>query len=240
MHGNFGKRTNKNCNNLDEVIRKNIKMLNNFAEQLQNEEIFDEMLNSIKNIVDIGTLNTEHKVFQLIEEDRDAMPENFINSVKAYIDTEKFCEALLFLIMWSIYGEQIEKLAPVYKNIPENIQKNITVKLLTNIKPCRPVFKGRDELLLQIYDHFQNKGHFLFLQGTDGIGKSELAKRYAEKFRSNYDVIVFAECGDSLISAVNDNVTFSLTEPFVSEHSSQLPPLSLTSFAKKWGLVTIR
>lgn len=99
MHGNFGKRTNKNCNNLDEVIYKNIKMLNNFAEQLQNEEIFDEMLNSIKNIVDIGTLNAEHKVFQLIEEDRDAMPENFINSVKAYIDTEKFCEALLFLIM---------------------------------------------------------------------------------------------------------------------------------------------
>ncbi|MCM1223709.1 MAG: hypothetical protein NC548_55590 [Lachnospiraceae bacterium] len=93
------------------------------------------------------------------------------------------------------------------------------VKLLTNIKPCRSVFKGRDGLILQMYDHFQMRNNFLFLQGIGGIGKSECAKQYAEKYRNKYDVIVFAECPDSLVSSVNDSSIFALTEPFAPRQS---------------------
>lgn len=228
MNGNYGRQTNKNCGNFNEIIRKNITILNNFARQLQDSVIFNKMLDSVKKIADIGVLNAEHEVFGLIEKDIDAMPENFMKYINNRIDTGKFHEALLFLILWSIYGECIEKLAPVYEKFPENMatekcdtKKNDTVHLLTSTKPCRPVFKGRDELLLQMYKHFQDKKHFLFLQGTGGIGKSELAKRYAEKYNSSYDVIVFAECDDSLISAVNDDNTFPLTENFISKRSDE-------------------
>lgn len=93
------------------------------------------------------------------------------------------------------------------------------VKLLTNMKPCRSVFQGRDGLILQMYDHFQMKNHFLFLQGIGGIGKSECAKQFAEKYKNQYDVIVFSECPDSLVSSVNDNSIFTLTEPFSPKQS---------------------
>ncbi len=228
MNGNYGKQTNKKCKNPGEAIRTNITMLNNFAEQLQDNIIFNKMLDSVKDIVDVGVLNTEHDVFRLIEKDINAMPENLVKCINNCIDTGKFYESLLFLILWSIYGECIEKLAPVYENFSRNIdtercetKKNDTVRLLTNTKPCRPVFKGRDEFLLQIYKHFKNKHHFLFLQGTGGIGKSELAKRYAEKYNSSYDVIVFAECDDSLISAVNNDNVFPLTENFISKRNDE-------------------
>jgi len=95
------------------------------------------------------------------------------------------------------------------------------VKLLTNMKPCRSVFKGRDGLILQMYDHFQMKNHFLFLQGIGGIGKSECAKQFAEKYKNQYDVIVFSECSDSLVSSVNDNNIFALTEPFVPKQNTE-------------------
>ncbi len=228
MNGNYDIQTNENCRNHGKIIRKNIRMLESFAEQLQDNVIFNKMLDSVKNIVDVGILNTKHEVFGLIQKDINAMPDSFVKCINNCIDTEKFYEALLFLILWSIYGECIEKISPVYEEFTENMstekydtKKNNTVRLLTNTKPCRPVFKGRNELLLQMYKHFQSKNHFLFLQGTGGIGKSELAKRYAEKYQSSYDVIVFAECDDSLISAVNDDNTFPLTENFISKRSDE-------------------
>lgn len=228
MNGNYGRQTNKKCKNFGKIIRKNITMLNDFAKQLQDKITFDKMLDSVKSIVDVGILNTEHEVFGLIEKDIDAMPENLVRCIKNCIDTEKFYEALMFLILWSIYGECIEKFAPVYEEFSESVdtekcdtRKSDTVRLLTSTKPCRPVFKGRDELLLQIYIHFQNKNHFLFLQGTGGIGKSELAKQYARKYDSSYDVIVFAECEDSLVSAVNDDNIFTLTEDFISKRNDE-------------------
>lgn len=222
MNGNYMKNRN------DVIIRVNTRMLKNFTEQLQDDVIFKKMLASVENIFDVGILNAEHKVFGLIEKDMEAMPEKFIKSINNCIDSKKFYEALLFLIIWSIYGECIKELAPVYEKFyminidtgkyDEN--KNDTIRLVSNTKPCRDVFKGRDELLLQIHEHFQNKRHFLFLQGTGDIGKSELAKQYADKYSSSYDVIVFAECDESLVSAVNDNNKF-LFEPIISKSDNE-------------------
>lgn len=228
MNGNYNEQTNEKCKNYGKMIRKNITMLDNFSKQLQDDVVFDKMLDSVKKVADVGVPNTEHKVFELIEKDIDAMPESFVKCIRSCINTGNFCKALLFLILWSIYGECIEKLSPVYEKFSESIvtekydtRKFDTVHLLNSTKPCRPVFKGRDKLIFQMYKHFQNKKHFLFLQGTGGIGKSELAKRYAEKYSSSYDVIVFAECEDSLISAVNDDSIFPLTDNFISKRSDE-------------------
>ena len=130
MNGNYGKQFNKLCGNFNEIIRKNIIMLNNFAKQLQDGVIFNKMLDSVKKVADVGVLNAEHEVFGLIEKDIEAMPEDFVKCINNYIDTGKFYEALLFLILWSIYGEYIKKLAPVY----EAVSKNTAVKECETIK----------------------------------------------------------------------------------------------------------
>lgn len=98
MNGNYMKNRN------DVIIRVNTRMLKNFTEQLQDDVIFKKMLASVENIFDVGILNAEHKVFGLIEKDMEAMPEKFIKSINNCIDSKKFYEALLFLIIWSIQG----------------------------------------------------------------------------------------------------------------------------------------
>lgn len=144
------------------------------------------------------------------------------------VDTDKIDEEMIYNMICSLAA----KIRAESSDIPECKNKNPdyiesgiafdlndNVKLLTNIKPCRSVFKGRDGLILQMYDHFQMKNHFLFLQGIGGIGKSECAKQFAEKYKNQYDVIVFSECPDSLVSSVNDNSIFTLTEPFIPKNS---------------------
>lgn len=144
------------------------------------------------------------------------------------VDTDKIDEEMIYNMIRSlatkIKAESYD--IPECKNKnPDYIESGIAfdlndnVKLLTNIKPCRSVFKGRDGLILQMYDHFQMKNHFLFLQGIGGIGKSECAKQFAEKYKNKYDVIVFSECPDSIVSSVNDNSIFTLTEPFIPKNS---------------------
>lgn len=144
------------------------------------------------------------------------------------VDTDKIDEEMIYNMIRSlatkIKAESYD--IPECKNKnPDYIESGIAfdlndnVKLLTNMKPCRSVFKGRDGLILQMYDHFQMKNHFLFLQGIGGIGKSECAKQFAEKYKNKYDVIVFSECPDSIVSSVNDNSIFTLTEPFIPKNS---------------------
>ena len=64
-------------------------------------------------------------------------------------------------------------------------------KLLERISWPRPFFTGREEEIRQIAEILE-KEHVLFLQGMGGIGKSELAKGYAQAFRDRYDTIIFA------------------------------------------------
>lgn len=132
---------------------------------------------------------------------------NMIRSLATKIKAESF----------NILKYKNENSDCIESDIASDLSANI--KLLTNIKPCRSVFKGRDGLILQMYDHLQMKNHFLFLQGIGGIGKSECAKQFAEKYKNQYDVIVFSECPDSLVSSVNDNNIFTLTEPFYPKQS---------------------
>ena len=54
-------------------------------------------------------------------------------------------------------------------------------KLLERISWPRPFFTGREEEIRQIAEILE-KEHVLFLQGMGGIGKSELAKGYAQAF----------------------------------------------------------
>lgn len=68
----------------------------------------------------------------------------------------------------------------------------------------REIFDGREDCLKQINCFFAEGKRVLFLKGIGGIGKSEIAKQYALKYRKEYDTIVFAPYSSNLIDLVCD------------------------------------
>jgi len=65
----------------------------------------------------------------------------------------------------------------------------------------RPFFVGREAEIDEIHRRLQQE-HVLFLQGMGGIGKSEIAKGYAEKYKEDYNKILFATYRGSLLDMV--------------------------------------
>lgn len=62
-------------------------------------------------------------------------------------------------------------------------------------------FFGRD-LELEMIHRLLNEEPHLFLYGIGGIGKSELAKHYGEKFKKEYDQVLYLRYADSLYQTI--------------------------------------
>ncbi len=71
------------------------------------------------------------------------------------------------------------------------------MKLVEKISSPRGVFLGREREIEEISAAFQD-GHIVFLQGMGGIGKSEIARGYAQAHRRDYDTIIFANYTSNL------------------------------------------
>ncbi len=65
----------------------------------------------------------------------------------------------------------------------------------------RPLFLGRDDELAEIAEILPRE-RVLFLQGMGGIGKSEIAKSYAQKYETRYDTVVFLSYEGSILDLV--------------------------------------
>lgn len=65
----------------------------------------------------------------------------------------------------------------------------------------RPFFVGREDEIRNIHEKLRQE-HVLFLQGMGGIGKSEIAKGYAQAYADQYDTVVFASYQGSLLDMV--------------------------------------
>lgn len=219
MNGNITKNYSKRSKNYSKSQRDRTRDLKYWADMMLCGTAFGEMLDIVKEITENLALNRHHEVFSLIELDIEIMPDMFVNFLNVCLEENECEKALLMLILWSIYGECIVYIEDIYavskKSLHKPFQK--TVHLVSHTKPCRPVFMGRDTVIDDIHKHFTSGNHFVFLKGMGGIGKSECAKQYAEKYKSEYNTVVFAECADSLVNLINDNSVFTLTVPFVSE-----------------------
>lgn len=103
---------------------------------------------------------------------------------------------------------------PLEKRIDELFEKICTLsdkdavfsnsrrrRLVDKIAYPRQGFVGRDEELIEIADRLSEE-NVLFLQGMGGIGKSEIAKAYAKKYRDRYDTVVFAGYNGSILETV--------------------------------------
>ena len=87
---------------------------------------------------------------------------------------------------WSDMNKVIEELEQIITlaNVDEYY-------LIDNFRYNSANFVGRNEELTEIHDAL-NENQVLFLSGIGGIGKTELAKRYAEEYHDFYDTIEFA------------------------------------------------
>lgn len=92
------------------------------------------------------------------------------------------------------------------ENVSYNIIENNTNKLISSNLLNNVHFIGRQTEISEIRDILeQNKR--VFLQGIGGIGKSEIAKKYAQVYRQKYDTIVFAKYNNNIKQLiVSDNV----------------------------------
>lgn len=219
MQGNITKNYAKSSGHYGVRQRDRTTDLKCWADMLVYGTAFGEMLDIVKKLTENSGLNCNHEVFGLVELDVKIMPDKFTHFLNLCLEENDCEKALLMLILWSVFGECIVHIEDIYTNTKKSSRKSFrkTVRLIPHTKPCRPVFMGRDEIIDDIHTHFLSGNHFIFLKGMGGIGKSECAKRYAEKYKSDYDTVVFAECTDSLINLINDNSVFTLTLPFVSE-----------------------
>lgn len=198
--------------------RLNIRKLKRWSEYICVENHFDEMSVSIDSFVNSFSKDHKYNTYNLIILYNE-MPEKLVQRINLYKDRNEHGKAMLLLILWAIYGnEQVNLLHTLYvKKTTEYTYTPKTSVLLSNSKPCRHVFMGRENELSEMAEYFSSGHNFLFLQGMGGIGKSECAKQYAKQYKKRYDVIIFAEYSDSIVSLINDNALFTLTEPFVSE-----------------------
>lgn len=87
---------------------------------------------------------------------------------------------------------------------------NNICKLKSNLPKISNCFFGRERLLDEIHDTFFMGKRVVFLQGIGGIGKSELAKQYVNKFKEEYDFIIFLNCTSNLKDLVIDDEAFPI------------------------------
>ena len=71
-------------------------------------------------------------------------------------------------------------------------------------------FIGRDRELVEIHEKLKNISK-LFLSGIGGIGKSELAKNYANIYKDTYDTVLFVTYNGSWRMMVNDDSKIHIT-----------------------------
>ena len=85
---------------------------------------------------------------------------------------------------------------------------NKRVPSLNNVRwSVTPNAIGREEEIADIHKRLK-EDNVVFIRAMGGIGKSELAKMYAEKYKNTYDTIQFVTFEDNLKHTIADNLMF--------------------------------
>ncbi len=93
-----------------------------------------------------------------------------------------------------------------FQDIPENKnEEKVAYKLLPSRIQVSTNFYGRDDVISHIHEKFSSDERIVFLKGMGGIGKSEIAKQYAKRYKKDYDTIVWIRYDGSLVSLIADD-----------------------------------
>ena len=96
---------------------------------------------------------------------------------------------------------------------------HLRIKFREKLLPSKPVFPnkhfvGRSEIVSEIEKRFAEGHHLVFLHGIGGIGKTEIAKKYAFDHRNDYDTIIYATYEGNIKSMICNDSPFT-TDPEV-------------------------
>lgn len=82
-----------------------------------------------------------------------------------------------------------------------------------SVMPKR-VFCGREKELQEIKEVFEDGERILFLQGIGGIGKTEIAKQYAKRNKTQYDTVIYATYNNTVVELVSSQTSFKIEPQF--------------------------
>lgn len=122
----------------------------------------------------------------------------------------------------------------VLKKRAESLKFDIKFKLEStpSVLPKR-VFCGREKELSQIEEMFDNGERIIFLQGIGGIGKTEIAKQYAKRHKSQYDTVIYATYNNTIVELVSSQTSFKIDPQFPRQVLSDGTQESDISFFKR-------
>lgn len=123
-------------------------------------------------------------------------------------------ENLNIRIIWYPYGKHEEAFRALFTKLHEDMLKEASSsvhRLIEKLPHLRSDVLGRKDQLAEIDEVFQKGERILFLEGIGGIGKSELAKKYAVEHRKEYSNIVFMTYPSSLQEMVCDASALEIT-----------------------------
>ncbi len=131
---------------------------------------------------------------------------------KAWKERRKYIlQELNIQAIWYPHGMH-EALDAFFTRLSEDLGVNsgtntlsVTFRLISKLPQPREYFTGRDDKMEEIHEKFFNGNHVVFLEGIGGIGKSELAKKYAVKHQHEYENILFATYSTSLKDLICDS-----------------------------------
>lgn len=136
------------------------------------------------------------------------------NKARYYIGRMHWLDAMTPTIYDRI-DELVEKVALILnKSVDLTLSaKKVSAehKIISKIPQVRDVFYGRDTVISEIEGVFSSGNRVVFLEGIGGIGKSEIAKQYALKYKSEYENIVFITYNDDLKKLVCDSTAIEIS-----------------------------
>ena len=143
----------------------------------------------------------EHRSFANYQFDRDAEIFKNVNP-RVFPLLKDLLSHTICGVVERRYQTAAELIAQMDKLIPLADPK--APYLVTTLPTPKDFFIGRDAEIEDIHARLQ-QSPVLFLHGIGGIGKSELAKQYAKKYRSEYDTVVFAPYIADIVSMIADD-----------------------------------
>lgn len=144
---------------------------------------------------------------------------SLIERVSSLYDEGNFEDCWTWFCLGSVFGNYsgplMKKYRPDFSLTSSGNRQSDSYRLIPSAPEIvKPFFCGRDDDLNKIHEMFTDGSHVIFLYGIGGIGKTELARQYAAKFRNEYDVIIHAVYEGSLKDLVISDMPFE-TEPEV-------------------------
>lgn len=101
------------------------------------------------------------------------------------------------------------RLLKLLTSLPTDQIKENTI-LAGKMEVPTPKFIGRHRELSEIHDAFSNGQKVVVISGMGGLGKSELAKAYAYRYKQEYDNVLFVRYEESIVHTFTDDNLFNI------------------------------